>query len=438
MNQSEFKPALSIVFANAVRAIEGVLNGKSVEAVMATLPLQDFEPRTRAALRDYVNGTLREWRKLQVLVHWSADRTTFAPPVLEIILAVGIYALRQTRIPQHTVVSECVNMSEKVAGGRVRGMVNAVLRGYLRRRSELDARLAHEPAEVQYSYPDWWVARLQVDWPYDWESILEVGNGAAPMALRVNAKRLQAKAWLAEAGVAGVVFDDYGIKLAAPIKAAGLAGFAQGNVSIQDAGAQLCAAALGARDGMRVLDACSAPGNKACAILERADVALTALDQDATRQATTQENFHRLGLKADVRVGDAGDTTRWWDGVYFDRILIDAPCTASGVIRRHPDGKWLKRATDLRALVAEQRRILDALWPTLKLGGKLLYVTCSVFRDENSRQIEAFLSRHTDAVQESVVWPAGIDAREGSQLLPGGAPDTHNHDGFFCVSLIKT
>jgi 16S rRNA (cytosine967-C5)-methyltransferase len=289
MNVQEFKPALSVVFAHGVRAVDGVFNGYSLSAVMPALDTRDFEPRTRTALREYVDGTLRDWRQLQLLAQWSAQRATFAPQVLEVVLAVGIYALRQTRVPAHTVVSECVNMSELVISGRVRGMVNAVLRGYLRRRSELEARLALEPADVKYSYPDWWVARLQADWPAHWESILREGNAPAPMSLRVNARKSNAQAWLARIeNSPGVAFDTYGIKLHAPIRTQSLPGFAQGEVSIQDAGAQLCAAALEARDGMRVLDACSAPGGKAAAILERAQVDLLALDQDGTRSRKTR------------------------------------------------------------------------------------------------------------------------------------------------------
>jgi 16S rRNA (cytosine967-C5)-methyltransferase len=432
---------LAQILSGATRVVQSVLAGRSLEAAMAAESLTGWDMRARASLRDYVSGTLREWRVLQSLVHWSAGRTMFTPNVLEPLLAVSLYGLRGTRVPPHTVVSQAVDASVALAGAQTKGLVNAVLRGYQRREEEFRNRLAHEPDAVRMSYPDWWVERLAADWPQDASAILRAGNVKAPMALRVNPKKITRDLWLAQAtefAITGTPFGAYGVLLATPVPTAQLPGFGDGQVSVQDAGAQIVADAMPLADGLRVLDACAAPGGKSAALLQRANIALTALDVDPLRQRTTKELLRRLELRADVRVGDAGDTASWWDSKPFDRIVLDAPCTASGVIRRHPDGKWLKRASDLASLTQEQARLLDALWPTLAPGGILLYVTCSVFRDENERQIAQFLARHNDASQQTVVWPAGLDVKGGGQLLPAGAPSTHNHDGFFCAALSKT
>jgi 16S rRNA (cytosine967-C5)-methyltransferase len=432
---------LSVVLSSATRVVQSVMAGRSLEAAMAAESQSGWEPRARASLRDYVSGTLRDWRVLQSLTHWSAGRTTFAPSVLEPLLAVALYGLRSTRVPAHTVVSQAVDASVALAGPQTKGLVNAVLRGYQRRAAEFDDRLSHEPEAVQLSYPDWWANRVHTDWPHDAAAMLLAGNSKPPMAVRVNPLKTTREAWLALAqaqGITGAAFGQFGVLLSAPVPTAQLPGYTQGWVGVQDAGAQIVVDTLPVAAGMRVLDACAAPGGKCAALLQRADIALTALDIDAMRQRNTKETLRRLGLRADVRVGDAGEPAGWWDGNPFDLILLDAPCTASGVIRRHPDGKWLKRATDLAALTQEQARILDALWLTLAPGGALCYVTCSVFRDENERQIAQFLSRHPDAKPQTVVWPIGTDAREGAQLLPGGAPSTHNHDGFFCAVLAKS
>jgi 16S rRNA (cytosine967-C5)-methyltransferase len=429
--------ALSVVIAAAVQSCEQVLAGRNADAAMSQHNTSRWDPAARSAMRDWTLGSLRHWRANGLLARAAAQRTVFAPETLGNLLTVALYGLRFSRVAPHVVVSQAVEAAEVLGIAHTKGLVNGVLRGYLRRKVAFDQQLAEAPIAHQLSYPDWWVERVAQDWPQPWQEILAAGNEKPPMAIRVNRRKIAPDAYFSSSGQSGRRFASAGILLDAPMPTAQLSGFAAGEVSVQDAGAQLCVEQLQLVDGQRVLDACSAPGGKSAAIAEMAEVTLIALDNDSARQRSTSELLARLGLPGTVRVGDAATPASWWDGTPFDRILLDAPCTASGVIRRHADGKWLKRATDLPALVALQRAMLDALWPLLKPGGMLLYVTCSVFRDENDRQIAHFLSHHPDAQQRPVVWPRGVGASEPGQLLPGGAASTHNHDGFFCAQLWK-
>jgi 16S rRNA (cytosine967-C5)-methyltransferase len=273
-------------------------------------------------------------------------------------------------------------------------------------------------------------------------SILDAGNARPPLALRANRRHGDRETLLARFAAEGIdarAEGDAGIVVATPRPVAALPGFAEGAFSVQDLGAQLAAPLLDARDGMRVLDACAAPGGKTSHVLELADVAMTALDSDATRLQRVRDNLARLGLdrsRFSVLDGDATRPERWWDGAQFDRVLADVPCTASGVVRRHPDAKWLRRATDVGAFAGTQRAILEALWPLLARDGVLLYATCSVFREENEARIAEFTARHPDALREPITFPAGI-RRSGGQLLPSPETAGHNQDGFFYARLRK-
>ena len=434
---TETRTPLSEVFAAAARTTQRVLHGESLETAMDYEDVESFAPQSRSAFRDYCAGSLRDWRALEWLAQQSAGRTQFAPQVLGALLNVALYALRSTKVAPHVVVSQAVAACEQLDALPAKGLLNGALRGFQRRADELERALTKQSPGVQWSYPDWWIARLKADWPEQWQQIAQAGNRKPPMALRVNVQKNTPANWLAQSGLDATPFGPAGVMLKRPIPASQLAGFNEGLVSIQDAGAQLCAEALDLTEGMRVLDACSAPGGKTAALLERANIHLVAVDRDAARQATTREGLARLGLKADVKVADVAHLPSWWDEVPFDRILLDAPCTASGVVRRHPDGKWLKRETDLTNLAALQADLLASLWKTLKPGGLLAYITCSVFREESDRQITRFLSANPDAKLRSVVWPEGVVAVGMGQLLPAGAPNTHNHDGFFCALLEK-
>jgi 16S rRNA (cytosine967-C5)-methyltransferase len=306
--------------------------------------------------------------------------------------------------------------------------VNALLRNFLRARVGIEARLGADAA-ARHWHPNWWIERLRAAYPADWEGVLAAGNTHPPMCLRVNARRSDAAAYAARLAAQDIGVRSLGasaLLLDRPLAVDRLPGFAAGDVSVQDAGAQRAATLLDLSAGQRVLDACAAPGGKSAHILEIAEVALSALDIDPVRCADVTRNLARLGLAAEVRTADCCAPESWWDGIAFDRILADVPCTASGIARRHPDIKWLRRPTDVAAFAAKQARILEALWRMLAPGGKLLYVTCSVFPEENAAVIDAFAARTPEARRASLAdgGPA--------QWLP--SPE---HDGFFFSLLEK-
>ena len=294
--------------------------------------------------------------------------------------------------------------------------------------------------EARFSYPTWWIDRMMHDYPTRYAEILDAGNARPPLTLRVNRRattRDQYLAALVASGVDATPMGDAGVTLANFDQRVGeLPGYAEGWFSIQDAGAQLAAPLLDVADGMRVLDACAAPGGKTTHLAELASLDLVAIDVDAARLRRVEENLERLRLTARLLAADAAAPAAWWDRRSFDRIMIDAPCTASGVVRRHPDAKWSRRDSDIAGLAVQQRRLLDALWPCLARGGLLLYITCSVFQAENGEQIDAFVERQRDAVRVNTTFPPDCDA-SGSQLLPAPPGAAHNHDGFFYALLRK-
>jgi 16S rRNA (cytosine967-C5)-methyltransferase len=326
---------------------------------------------------------------------------------------------------------------------RSAGFVNAVLRRFVRERERIVAAALADPL-ARFNHPRWWLDRLRADWPDRWQAIADADNVHAPMTLRVNARRARPEellATLAARGIAAAPVGPAAISLARPLPVTELPGFAEGLISVQDLNAQRAAPLLVAgplRRGARVLDACAAPGGKTAHLLELADVDVLAVDRDGARLARVDETLARLGLRAQTLVADAAEPASWWDGRPFDAILLDAPCTASGIVRRHPDVRWLRRAADVPALAATQARLLDALWPLLAPGGRLLYATCSVFRDEGSAQIDAFLQRAGDAAVAAAPPSPG-------QLLPlpdnddtpppSGSPEPG--DGFFLALLEK-
>jgi 16S rRNA (cytosine967-C5)-methyltransferase len=312
-----------------------------------------------------------------------------------------------------------------------KGLVNAVLRNFLRSREALLSEAGSVSEVARHGYPQWWIDKLRAQYPLDWERILACGNQHPPMALRVNRRQGGVDAYLerlSQSGIIGHALGQNGILLEQPAAVEQLPGFVAGAASVQDGGAQLAAILLDVADGMRVLDACAAPGGKTAHLLELADIELTALDHDSKRMQKVEQNLDRLGLKAKCMVGDAAMPQQWWDGRVFQRILADVPCSASGVVRRHPDIKWLRREQDIAQFAAQQASILDALWRCLEQGGKLLYVTCSVFCQENSQQIMAFLGRHVDAE----LLPLTGFAQGDLQLLPD-----QEHDGFYYALLAK-
>lgn len=429
---------LAVVQRRAAEAVLAVLDGRNADAAIAGVDTSGFDGTTRAALTDLTYGTLRFLGELRGIVRQFVHQKP--APLIEAILWVAVYQLSHGKTASHVIVSQAVAAVEAVNRG-AKGFANAVLRNYLRAPEAALAK-AIERDEAQWNHPTWWVERIRSEQPEWWEAILRGGNGHGPLTLRVNRRRATV-AQLLEAFAARKIdaeaLSESMLVLKRPRPVERLPGFRDGWFSVQDAGAQLAAPLLGVKDGMRVLDACAAPGGKTAHVLELADCQLTALDIDAQRCQRIAENLARLGLTADVRAADAGDSAtrgQWWDGKPFDRILLDAPCTGSGVVRRHPDGKWLKRESDIAQLAAQQARLIDALWPLVKPGGRMLYVTCSVFKAENSEQIEAALSRHADMRRIRITLP-GDPASSGGQLLPGGNRKTHNHDGYFYALLEK-
>ncbi|MEW5769120.1 MAG: 16S rRNA (cytosine(967)-C(5))-methyltransferase RsmB [Pseudomonadota bacterium] len=422
--------ALAATLVNAV-----LLDGRSLTASLNELRAGQpaTEPRTLAAAQSLAYGTLRLAGRLRFFLDTLSGRP-LSPPALLGPLLVGLFELDTEASPAYAAVSETVDGVAR-DHPRARGFANAVLRNFQRRQAEL-AQLAEGDEVARWNLPAWWLRRLREAYPQDWQAIVTQLNGHPPMTLRVNRRRATPEHYaelLQEAGLAARRTGPAALTLEQAVPVAELPRFQDGWVSVQDLGAQAAAPLLDCADGMRVLDACAAPGGKTAHLLELHDLRLTALDSDAQRLEQVTRTLARLGLAAEPRHADAGAPAGWWDGEPFDRILLDAPCTASGVVRRHPDGKWLKRAEDVQQLAREQARLLDALWPLLKPGGKMLYATCSLFPAENSRQIAAFLARQPQARATPPELPGALDVAHGRQLLPG--PDT---DGFFYALLHKT
>lgn len=414
--------------AEAVNAV--LLEGRGLTAALEALRRRPgLDERRLAAAQDLAYGVMRSHGRLRLYLQRLSNRP-LQPAELLGILLVGLAELERPDAAAHAAVNEAVN----AAGHRfprARGFVNAILRGYLRRREELAASAATDP-EARWNLPLWWLDRLRAQYPHAWEDIVTAQHGHPPMTLRLNRRRVDMADYLARLAAAGIVArrtGDHALTLATPLPVRQLPGFAEGLVSVQDLGAQHAAALLAAEDGMRVLDACAAPGGKTAHLLEGHALDLTALDVDAQRLARVADNLERLGLSgARLQAGDAGRPETWWDGRPFDRILLDAPCTASGVARRHPDGNWLKRPEDVHTLADRQAALLDAVWPLLRQGGKLLYATCSLFREENAAQMAAFSQRHGDAQAEPLSLPGAVQG----QLLPDA-----DHDGFYYARFVK-
>lgn len=415
----------------AAGALEDVLEGAALHQVLPRRIQQLETPGERGALQDIVYGSLRQLGRLDVWLEALLERP-LTDPQLGWLLRVALYQLAYTRAPAHAVVHNAVTAAGE---GWRRGLANAVLRNFQRRRAELE-QLANEQPAGRWSHPDWWIQKLQAEHPEHWQAILDASLQHPPFTLRVNACHGDVAAYLqrlAEAELPARQTGPDAVTLDKAVSVHSLPGFDQGHVSVQDAGAQWAARLLNAQSGERVLDACAAPGGKTGHILERAaansiDVALTALDVDAARLGRVKENLDRLGLAATLVEGDAANPSAWWDGQPFDRILADVPCSASGVVRRNPDIKWLRRPDDIAQFASQQAVMLARLWPLLAQGGTLLYATCSIFNEENDGQVRAFLAQHPEDAERCEL-PAPLT--DGS-LLPNA-----EHDGFYYALLRK-
>lgn len=414
----------------AVSVISQVLSGRNLNhvlnEVMSSHP--ELTHQQRGALQDLSYGTLRFYGQLSSVLDALLNKP-IQDAQIRYLLLVALYQLQYSKAAQHAVVDFAVNAVRK-QNPAASGLVNAVLRNFLRNKNTLLADAARTE-EGRYSYPQWWINEIKSQHGDQAEGILFAGNQHPPMTLRANGKKTTTAEYLnllLQHGIQARLIEPDAILLEQPVPVDKLPGFMDGLVSVQDAGAQYAARLLDVKDGMRVLDACAAPGGKSAHLLESAQIELFALDKDAQRLERVRDNMRRLQLSATLLTGDAAQPADWWDGQPFQRILADVPCSATGVVRRHPDIKWLRRASDIEGFAQQQQHILSALWPLLEAGGKLLYVTCSILRRENQLVIDEFLSRHSDAAQLSLSAPGMTQG----QLLPN-----EQHDGFFYALLQK-
>ncbi len=424
----------------AVRILLSVLqDGRSLTDALDAVSLPSGPDNALA--RELAYGVLRWYERLDALA-----RLLLAKPLkakdreIHLLVLVGLYQLLEMRVPPHAAVSATAEVARRTGRPWAVGLVNAVLRRFQREREQLLARLPQTP-EVTYAYPRWLVERIRRAWPAHWQRVLEAGNQRPPMVLRVNRRRIDRDAYrdmLTAAGIAAepLALAEDALQLAEPLPVERLPGFADGLVSVQDAAAQLAAPLLAPPPGARVLDACAAPGGKTCHLLERYPelAELVVLDVDPARLRRVRDNLQRLGLTATVVAGDAGAPADWWDGRPFERILLDAPCSGTGVIRRHPDIKRLRREQDLEVLGRTQRRLLEAVWSLLAPGGKLIYSTCSILPQENEDVLADFLARHPEARVEPITAQAwGERLAVGRQILTGD----RGMDGFYYGCLSK-
>ncbi|WP_341521941.1 16S rRNA (cytosine(967)-C(5))-methyltransferase RsmB [Pseudomonas sp. G.S.17] len=429
----------------AAKALAAVLSGKA--SLNSSLPTQmdKVEIRDRGLTQDLAFGTARWQPRLSALAEKLLQKPfKVADADVEALLLVGLYQLLYTRIPAHAAIGETVGCADKLKKPWAKALLNAVLRRAQRESEALLAELEHDPV-VRTSHPRWLQKALKAAWPEQWEAICAANNAHPPMILRVNRRHNNRDQYLQLLGAADIeasacTFSQDGILLTEPCDVRNLPGFAEGWISVQDEAAQLAADLLELAPGQRVLDACCAPGGKTCHLLEvqPALAGVVAVDLEAKRLVRVRENLARLGLCAELIAADARETAQWWDCKQFDRILLDAPCSATGVIRRHPDIKLTRQADDIPALTTLQGELLDALWPTLQVGGVLLYATCSTLPMENTEVIAAFLARTSGARELDIAGqlgqqPPGLKQPHGRQLLAqeGG------HDGFYYAKLIK-
>ena len=413
-------PTDSLAFAllQAARINAAVAAGQSLADGM----LARVDSLARPAVQDLVYGTLRSYGRGDFFLGKLLAKP-LADAEVRMLLLVAIYRLETRPDAAHTVVDQAVVAASELAGGNFKGLVNGVLRNFLRQQDSLVAALESDVAAAS-QHPDWWLAELQKAWPNDWPSIVAAGNGPPPMGLRVNRRRITRDEYQQRLEAEGIVakpVGDVGLALEKPVSVERLPGFSVGLVSVQDPGAQLAAKLLKPAHRSRVLDACAAPGGKTAHLLENTDLDLLAMDLKPARCRRVTDNLERLGLSAGIKAADCSKLDSWWDGRPFDAVLADVPCTASGVVRRNPDSKWLRRQTDIASFAKAQAKILESLWQVVRPGGKLLYVTCSVFPAENNEQIAKFLASHSQA---------GL--RHEEQLFPNA-----EHDGFYYCLLEK-
>lgn len=425
----------------AVRVIVDILDsGATLDMALQNASLES----AASAVRSLTYGALRGWfRHEAVLARLLSQPIRSIEPTVRALLSIALYEIEDARTPEYAVVDAAVKTAKAQGVGRAGGLVNAVLRRYLRERKAIDAEVARNPA-ARHAAPQWLAEKTRSDWPLRWTQILAAGDTQAPMWLRANSQRIDADGYLALLQQVGIAARTeprvpYSVMLESPCDVQQLPGFVEGLVSVQDLGAQCVAFPLKLAPGQRVLDACAAPGGKTALMAERQPLAaLVAVDVDALRLQRVRQNLERGSLHAEILVGDAGAPEKWWNGKPFDRILLDAPCSALGVIRRHPDIRVRKSSADIEKQPYQQARLLAATWQMLARGGRLIYGTCTVTRSENHDVIETFLAGTSDAAvlppNEWAGWPGfGEGDGYGQQIFPGEA----GADGFYYAVLTK-
>ena len=426
----------------AANAVNQVLSGRNLTlalpAALAAFP--NATPQQRGAAQDLSYGTLRFYGEIDAYLSQLLEKP-LTDDRIHTLLLVAVYQLLHDKADAFTVVNQSVyavsELKRPVPKSWAKGLVNAILRNFLRQKDQL-AKILPSSEVATYSYPQWWINKLKTQYPDHWQSMLQTGNAHPPMTLRVNTQKISIADYmqlLARQDIEATHIGGQAVTLTRPQPVEKIPGFTDGIVSVQDYGAQLAAYLLDLKPNLKVLDACCAPGGKTGHVLELADVALTSLDSDEARLQRVQSNLDRLALSANLVVGDASSAS-WWDGQSFDRILADVPCTASGIVRRHVDIKWLRREADIASFAAQQAKILPSLWQMLAKGGKLLYVTCSVFNEENQAQVDNFLLNNTDATQLPFELPANHPQASITQLKGQLIPSTA-HDGFYYALLQK-
>ncbi len=438
MNTDDRQPPLWQQLQVVTTVVQSIRQGRSGTAALEAVPV-----RIRPGVQALSFQVLRSLGRAQALRKMLAPRTP--PPAADALLCVALALLWREDDASYdafTLVNQTVEAAKKAAATKPQAsFINACLRRFLRERSALVALSDRDPV-ARWNHPAWWIAQLQADWPDHWQAILAAADQPAPMVLRVNIRHTTQAEYLVrlrEVGIFASPVGDYGVQLASACSVQQIPGFAEGWVSVQDGAAQLAAPlllrGLTGQAPLRVLDACAAPGGKTAHLLEFADVAVTALDVDAGRCERIHQTLARLGLRADVITADAADVSSWWNGELFDAVLLDAPCSASGIVRRHPDIRWLRRQTDIGQLAAIQSRLLALLWPLIKPGGRLLYCTCSVFRAEGDQPLAAFLANHKQAAL--LPSPGHLLPIVGEQGTDPIDNPTRDHDGFYYALLEK-
>ena len=403
---------------------EVALRGASLRDATERYAPRLADPRDRALFTALLSDGARWWLRFDPALDRLLDKPLRQKePAVHALLVLGLVQLEILELPDYAAVAATVQAARALQRPRLAGLVNAVLRRWQRERAELLAALDAKP-QTRHAHPAWLAKAIARDWPAQADTVMAADNVEPPLMLRANRRRTTREALLERLRAAGYVAEPHawladGIVLPHSADVTRMPGFAEGQFAVQDGAAQIAADLVDIHDGLRILDACAAPGGKACHALERADVALTAVEFDAGRAARIRQNLERLGLSAELVIGDAGQTEGWWDGRPFDRILIDAPCSATGVLRRRPDVRLHRRESDVPALAAQQKRILDALWPLLAPGGRLIYVTCSLLKAENEAVVQALLAARPEARAVAFELPAGQAAGVGWQILPG-------------------